>query len=109
MGDRRNIRLQYDGDEKQVIYFYTHWGASTMLEELQQALKKGEDRWNDDSYLARIIFSELVKNDIDGNTGFGIAPYEIDPENPTIEVDLQEQTVNGIPFKDFVNIEHFIS
>ena len=90
MGNRRNIRLVYsDGNE---IFLYTHWGAYQMPHQLRDVLARRE-RWDDEAYLARMIFSRIVKDDVDGESGFGIAPYEIDPENPTITVFLESQEI----------------
>jgi hypothetical protein len=100
MGMRRNIALEFEKDSK--IYLYTHWGAEDLKENLKKALVRGISRWDDASYLARIIFSEMVRDDIDGTTGLGLAPYEIDPEYPTIEVDMEAMTVDGLPFDAFI-------
>lgn len=100
MGMRRNIQLRYD--DGRTICFYTHWGADGLKEVLRNALIRGIDRWDDESYLARIIFSEMIKDHILENTGFGIAPYELDPEFKTIEVDFVKKTVDGVPFVDFI-------
>jgi hypothetical protein len=35
-------------------------------------------------------------------TGYGIAPYCMDDEFPTLEVDMKAQTVNGTPYEDFM-------
>ena len=104
MGDRNNIILKFEDGTK--IYFYTHWGGSSMADDLRQALHRGRGRWSDPPYLARIIFSELIKNDILGETGYGIAPYECDQDcgNTQLEVDLDEQTVNAIPYEEFISV-----
>jgi len=90
MGDRGNIAIQYENGQR--IYFYTHWKGSQTREIVKKALARKE-RWNDDAYLARIIFCELIDGDTDGETGFGISPNECDPENPTIVVDTVEKKV----------------
>jgi hypothetical protein len=69
-------------------------------------LKRGRERWNDPPYLARIIFSEMIHDDVDGLTGYGIAPYAMDDEFPTIEVDLDNCTVDGVPFAEFIAGAH---
>ncbi len=71
MGDRGNIVFHEDyGDG--VIYFYTHWSGSELPNIVASALSRGENRWDDDIYLARILFSELIKNDVLDETGYGI-------------------------------------
>jgi hypothetical protein len=99
MGMRRNIALGY-GTEG-TVYLYTHWGAEDLEETLRSALQRGASRWRDPSYLARIIFSEMVKDELLDTTGYGLAPYVMDDEYPTIEVDLIGRTVDGLSFEDF--------
>ena len=82
---RRNIALDY-GDERK-IYLYTHWGAEHLEDVLREALIRGRSRWDDPPYLARIIFSEMIQDEVLDTTGYGIAPYVMDDEFPTIEID----------------------
>lgn len=91
MGDRSNIRLTYS--DGQHVCFYTHWGGSELKDTLKAALQRGRDRWDDESYLARIIFSEMIKEDVDGLTGYGIAPYLGEENNETLNVNLPKKTV----------------
>jgi hypothetical protein len=107
MGDRANICvLQEKG--KKAIYFYTHWSGSELPELLQKGLilargtppeSRGshhrsftDNRWDDESYLARIIFQALIGDD-KGTTEFGIATYICDNEYPILVVDSDSQTV----------------
>jgi len=101
MGERRNIQLVYENRKK--IFLYTHWDAEELENILRKALIRGESRWDDESYLARIIFSEMIKDDVEGTTGYGISTEEIDPEFETIVVKLKKQTVNDETFEDFIN------
>ena len=102
MGMRRNIALDYG--EQRKIYLYTHWGAESLEDVLRAALIRGRSRWDDPPYLARIIFSEMIQDEVLDTAGYGIAPYVMDDEFPTIEVDLEKQTVGGVPFEQFVSI-----
>ena len=108
MGMRRNIALNYGrnpddpNSDYRKIYFYTHWRALDLEDDLRQALIRGGSRWDDPPYLARIIFSEMIRDDLMGVTGFGIDVAQCDPEYPTIEVDLKNRTVDGAPFAEFV-------
>jgi len=101
MGSRRNIKLIYELDTK--LFFYTHWDGEELESVLKNALIRGKTRWDDKDYLARIIFSEMIKDDIEGTTGYGIAPYECDPQYETIVVNLEKQTVNNLSFEEFIN------
>ena len=92
MGDRVNIKIKYS--EGADIYFYSHWEGYRISNIVADALDRGRDRWTSEAYLARIIFSEMIKNGVLEETGFGIAPYEIDDQNPTITVNIPEQMVS---------------
>lgn len=94
MGDRGNIRLLY-GEEKRPIYFYTHWSGSDLDSIVRNALAR-EERWDDPSYLGRIIFCELVKGQEDGTTGFGIDVEIGDGGDQIVTVDMERQTVRGL-------------
>lgn len=112
---RRNIQVIYDTPDCETcanatetpqprasIYFYTHWGAEGLEEVLAGALKRGKSRWNDESYLARIIFTDMTADAGDDITGYGIAPYCMDDQYPTLVVDMKAQTVNDIAYEDFI-------
>jgi hypothetical protein len=89
MGDRANVVLKQKPAE---IFLYTHWGGSELPEVVRGALAK-RWRWNDDSYLARIIFCELVKGSEAEETGFGIATAPPDNSYPYLVVDCAKQEV----------------
>lgn len=54
------------------VYLYTHWQGNEVNEILANALDRGRSRWGDPRYLARIIFSEMIKDDVMGTRGYGI-------------------------------------
>lgn len=90
MGDRGNIVMkQSDGE----VWFYTHWTGSTIQQTLQKALIKGEDRWKDEPYLARIVFCTLVGKSTDSVTRFGITTRITDNEHPILVVDCPKQKI----------------
>lgn len=91
MGDRANVAFYYAG-RKEPIYFYTHWGRSELVETVRKALERGRDRWTDEAYLARIVFSEMIQSEVLSETGYGIAPYECDT-GPVVEIRAERQTV----------------
>ncbi len=91
MGDRANICFHDDGG---TIYFYTHWEGEELQNTLRAALIRGKDCWGDNAYLARIIFCEMIKNNVLGLTGYGISTYLGDNEHPLIHVYPIAQTVS---------------
>jgi hypothetical protein len=86
MGDRGNIVLDF-GSER-FIYLYTHWQGSHLAQILRAALSRGRDRWGDPSYLARIVFSEMIRDEVLEVTGFGLSPHLTDNEHDLLVVDL---------------------
>jgi len=91
MGDRANIEFKEVNGGK--LFFYTHWrGFEYMKSALKNALERNE-RWDDDQYLARIIFCEVIKDAHDETTGFGLSTTLCDNNNSIIEVDVKSQTV----------------
>jgi len=100
MGDRGNIVIrERNGGE---IYLYTHWGGSSLPLVLRSALDRSRDRWDDESYLARIIFSEMIAGDVHGTTGYGISTYRVDENHPDIVVDIAAQRVRmGVLSRSF--------
>lgn len=90
MGDRGQILIKDTG-----IYLYTHWSGYTLKKILQTALQR-KQRWNDVEYLTRIIFCEMIGDDIKGETGYGIGNIEHgDLNNPLLIVDVKKQTIIG--------------
>ena|SRR3990167_9978785 len=89
MGDRGNIIVS---DGASTVYLYSHWTGSELPEILQRSLAKNW-RWRDGSYLARIIFCEMVKGNELTETGFGISSKHGDHNHPCLEVAIDEQEV----------------
>ncbi len=107
MGDRSNIIIVYENDDK--IGFYTHWGGSHLPNTLKDALIRGKNRWDDESYLARIIFSEMIKEEILEETGYGIYPvnsisYEEDHSSIYVFMKKKEVSIGQIvrTFEDYI-------
>ena len=86
MGDRGNIVLDFGS--QRFIYLYTHWQGSHLAEILRAALSRGRGRWGDAAYLARIVFSEMVRDELLEVVGYGLSPYLTDNEHDLLVVDL---------------------
>lgn len=73
MGDRANVYIKDSATEG--VFLYTHWGGDELPEVVREALDSdaGRGRWNDGSYLARIVFCRMVKGDEASATGYGIS------------------------------------
>ena len=109
MGNRAVVIVtDRDGDK---ICLYAHWGGTVLIDQVQTALRKYPGRWNDFAYINRIIFSEMIKNDIDSELGFGISCNDIDFDaNQIIQIDLHQQTVTinhkNMSIKEFCDNPH---
>jgi hypothetical protein len=91
MGDRGNvvIRGRY-GD----VWLYTHSCGTDLKDIVQKALAR-KQRWDDEAYLARIVFSEMLihADDLSGEYGFGISTHMCDNEHGIIVLDVPNQKV----------------
>jgi len=94
MGERGNIVVKQNakGHEGEKVYFYTHWRGYRIKQVLQNALKH-DQRWTDETYLARIIFCELVDGEEKVFTSFGISTYLTDNGYPILVVDAETQSI----------------
>jgi len=88
MGERGQIFIKDTG-----VYLYTHWGGYELKETLQKALAKNW-RWGDEEYLARVIFSVMIEDEVNEETGYGIGTQiHGDLNHPLLIVDVNEKTI----------------
>ena len=96
MGCRGTIEIWENGaapkDEESPVVLYTHWGAHEMLSDLKAVLSRRQ-RWGDASYLSRMIFSKMIRNDIEGETGYGIMTNNVNDAEQEIVVDCDRQEI----------------
>jgi hypothetical protein len=71
MGDRGQVQI-ISSEDKPDLFFYTHWGASDLEHVVVNAIVRGASRVSDEEYFNRIIFSEMIKDDVLSETGYGI-------------------------------------
>ena len=99
MGDRGSIVIfdrRCESDESQPgIYLYTHWNGTDWPELLRRFLDlpTARNRWDDPSYLTRILVSHLFYDLGGGETGGGIATFPTNIEHEQIVVDMARQEV----------------
>jgi len=94
VGDRANVCvvMDHEGGYSGSVYFYTHWHGAELPRLVQRALGRRQ-RWDDPAYLARIIFSEMIRDDVGGETGFGISLEVQDNEYPLLVVDARRNNM----------------
>ena len=94
MGNRNSIVISEQdayGVETNPLYLYSHWHGQALDEVVAKALTRGQSRWDDSAYLTRIIISDLLRDDLDGTTGFGISqiPQDHDDNNEMIFINFR--------------------
>lgn len=91
MGDRANFGfVQPNGH---TIVLYGHWAGDHMLGKLADAVIAAKPRWTDPSYATRIAISQIIRDDWNMETGFGLYVNEIgDNEHKIAIIDWDQQT-----------------
>jgi hypothetical protein len=108
MGDRRNVIVTASDTAEAQVALYTHWSGSELPQTVASALDRARDRWDDPTYLTRVIFSEMIKAEssddvieaLMSTTGLGIEAILPGSENYCeaspgydLYVDVKAQTV----------------
>jgi hypothetical protein len=124
MGNRSNVYFKqvaegFDSEGNAVsidsgIYMYCHLDGERIAQKVHLALSRRK-RWDDDSYLARILFQTILDGDTD-TIGYGLSLSQTDSENNVLVVDVDKQYValsnfpydqmefNKVSFEDFVSM-----
>lgn len=91
MGDRANFGFKQSNGE--TIVLYGHWAGYDMLANLASAVSAARPRWTDESYATRIAVSQLVGDEWNKETGWGLSVNTIlDNEHKIPVVDWMNQT-----------------
>ena len=96
MGNRNNVIIFQPSwpreEDPQPLYLYSHWGGNDLAIVVMQAIDRAGERLRDPAYFSRIMFEEMIKDDLGRNTSYGIsvdmAPDQ-DPENTPITITWQ--------------------
>jgi hypothetical protein len=90
MGTRAQCLIKDEG-----VYLYQHWDGYDLMNTVVSAVNSdvGKGRHSDPEYLTRIIFCEMVKDDINGETGFGIGKQEHGDIEYLVTVDCKKKTI----------------
>jgi hypothetical protein len=72
MGSRTAWIIKEDNSGN-AVHLYSHNGGEDKFADTQRALISAMPRWSDTSYGVRIFISQIIGNEWDSVTGFGIA------------------------------------
>ena len=107
MGNRSYIQVSAR-DFKTPVTFYSHWTGEENVEAVVNVLERS-GRIGDVSYLTAQIFFEFAKlGQYDGETGFGIDTFGVDPDvmgdvdSVYVDADTGAYTWGGIEHTQFV-------
>ena len=89
MGARAQIEVK---QKPHSVFLYTHWGSGTILQDTIKGMIKGKLLLDDQTYLTRILFDSLIKDD-DGTTGYGIGTFQAGDIEKLVIVDIENQEV----------------
>ena len=105
MGNRANfVFVQPSGDS---IVLYGHWGGHEMLHNLADAVEKARGRWEDVSYATRIAISQLIGDQWDMETGWGLHINEIgDNEHKIPVIDFSQKLFSLHSEDSFGNVSN---
>jgi hypothetical protein len=92
MGDRANFGFRQEDDS--IIFLYGHWAGEGMLNTLATAIHKARPRWTDESYATRICISQIIGDEWNEETGWGISTTFGDNEHSVPIVNWQDQAVS---------------
>ena len=56
-----------------MLYLYSHWGGEEQEQDLAKALFVAQPRWEDPSYATRICVSQLIGEQWNKETGYGLS------------------------------------
>ena len=105
MGSRTNFELK---DEKGSVWIYSHWGGDDKSTDFAKALEHATPRWGDTPYAMRMVFSYLIKDNLMGDTGYGLSSWESGEESyDPLSADFVNNTVSyegeTYTFSEFIN------
>lgn len=105
MGARTNFELK---DNKGSVWLYSHWGGDDKSTDFANALQHAEPRWGDTPYAIRMVVSYLIKDNLMGDTGYGLTSYEAGEESyDPLSADFVNNTVSyeqeEFTFKEFID------
>lgn len=104
MGTRAQVFMKDEG-----VYLYQHWDGDDLMDKVVRAVQSdvGKGRQNDPEYLTRIIFCEMVKDDVAGETGYGISTSMHGDIEYLVTVDCKKKVITESDGEKILRSVHF--
>jgi hypothetical protein len=93
--------------EDENVWLYTEYEGYDIRNIVCKALRRGKSSWNNPEYLARIIFSEMIRDHIDDTKDYGIGTRKHSGVEWSIEIGCQSQTVTITLWDRFLESKSF--
>lgn len=111
MGARTNFELK---DSQGSIWLYSHWGGDSKVRDLANALEVAKPRWGDVPYAIRIVVSQIIGNDWNSETGYGLTSYfaseeQYEPISADFETNRIEYRGQLYSFDEFIEIAKVVA
>ena len=105
MGARTNFQFKTTKGDR--VVRYSHWGGDSKLQDLANALEASRGRWDDNSYAIRITISQIVGDNWNSETGYGVFVNETCEESyqeTIVDFEMQFVELDGhkIQFNDYI-------
>lgn len=87
MGNRRVIGLRENTDSN-TLYVYIHWAhPDDVMIITRNVIQHAEKRWGENDYANRMAIGYIIKDDVEGELGFGISINEYSaPDNDLVPI-----------------------
>lgn len=92
MGDRSNVAIILDYKLMEQVWLYSHWDGPGLALKVREAINK-RWRWDDESYLTRIIICHCIAENWSEEMDYGISCSIGDNNYPVLVVDIPRKRV----------------
>ena len=98
--------------EDENVWLHTEYEGYNIRNVVCRALRRSKSCWNNPEYLARIIFSEMTRDNIDGIVDYGIGTKKhsgvewsvaINCQGQAVTVTLWDRFLESKSFEDFIS------
>ena len=105
--DYQPLKNQFGEDV--YIFLYSEFGSISLPSLISYSLNRAKDFWDQEEYIASIIFKDMLAIDIQESTEFGLSNNIQDIESDIIFADIKKQIIsigdNQWSFEDYILLD----